>query len=135
MPPNPKIGPDAGTSDVNYVYGVEYETNFWKTGSQDEDVPCAVCRSPRHTSALMIPATDQCFQGWTSQYTGRLASSYHSHGSGKNYICVDKNPSFILGGSRNTEGALLYPVVSECGALPCPPYKSDKVVLCVICTK
>ena len=69
------------------------------------------------------------------QYTGRLASSHHSHPSGKNYVCVDKDPDYVAGGDRDSSGALFYEVSFVCGSLPCPPYTNDSAVLCVVCTK
>jgi hypothetical protein len=30
---------------------------------------------------------------------------------------------------------LFYPVKTQCGSLPCPPYINDKYVTCVVCTK
>ena len=133
LPSDPSIGPVEGGS--SYLYGTEYQGNFGKQHTYDEDVPCAVCRSPQHTSTLMIPARDHCYPGWNMQYTGRLASSYYDHPSGKNYVCVDKDPDYIAGGLENKNGALFYEVSTVCGSLPCPPYTNGSTVLCVVCTK
>ena len=55
------------------VYGVEYTKTF-SNGMLNEDAPCAVCQSRRKAS-LMIPATNQCVSGWTTEYTGFLVAA------------------------------------------------------------
>lgn len=61
---------------MSQVYGGEYEFSDFHSdgGSQyfgqnlnDEDAPCAVCRTPR-SSVLMIPARLDCYSGWTKEY-------------------------------------------------------------------
>ncbi|KAK3099618.1 hypothetical protein FSP39_007088 [Pinctada imbricata] len=77
-------------SYVNYLYGVEYETNFFGDKSQDEDAPCAVCQSTAGASILMIPGRNACYKGWTEQYKGYLASSYYSQTAQNEYVCVEE---------------------------------------------
>ncbi|XP_062571244.1 short-chain collagen C4-like [Saccostrea cucullata] len=142
-PPNYLCLPDDPVSSgktfsggsVNYVYGVEYETNFWKVHSSNEDAPCAVCASLSGSKMVMIPGRSSCYSGWTMQYHGYLGANYYDYKSSSEYVCVDHDPDFLNGGERGTDGALFYPVLYQCGALQCPPYTGNEVVNCVVCTK
>ena len=56
------------------------------------------------------------------------------------YECVDKTPQYIAGQGAATQGALFYfvrPICSADGGTigHCPPYASNKLILCAICTK
>ncbi|XP_069134499.1 uncharacterized protein [Argopecten irradians] len=47
--------------------------------SQNEEVPCAVCRPKFFASSVMIPARTTCYSGWTKAYGGSLASGNHNY--------------------------------------------------------
>ncbi|KAK3100772.1 hypothetical protein FSP39_025107 [Pinctada imbricata] len=128
-------GPIPGVSGVNKIYGVEYQTNFWKSDSYNEDAPCVVCQTPVHTTVMMLPGRDRCYSGWTLQYNGHLASGNYGDEAKYDYACVDKDPNYISGGTKDTNGALFYPVVAKCGALQCPPYNDGHAIMCAICTQ
>ncbi|KAK3091476.1 hypothetical protein FSP39_020102, partial [Pinctada imbricata] len=123
------------------LYGGEYDvggSNFGNSNLKNGDnIPCAVCQSHRGSQELMIPGRITCVQGWTRQYTGYLATEYYgrSHASSSGYICMDSRPIAGKGVHRNDNGALPYPVKATCGALPCPKYRKDKSITCVVCTK
>ena len=63
------------------------------------------------------------------------------HDAPSMYRCVDEHPQFIhiLGEALNTNGALLYFIVPDCGGTDtighCPPYDVNKQLTCVVCTK
>ena len=119
---------------ANYVYGAEYETNFFGAQSQDKDVPCAVC-STSDPLMLMIPGRNMCYNGWTTQYQGFLASSYYKQPAQTDYVCMDDSVEYLSTGAGNTNGALFYPVLGSCGALQCPPYVEGEPLTCVVCSR
>lgn len=86
------------------------------------------------TSAVMIPGRRTCYQGWTEEYHGLLASGHRGE-TASSYVCVDYTPEYILHGEADQNGHLFYPVKYSCGSLPCPPYQNDRIVECVVCTK
>jgi len=50
------------------------------------------------------------------------------------YVCVDRHPETLAGGSSDQDGNVLYMVEATCGALKCPPYNNDKELTCVVCS-
>jgi len=68
LPSDPSVGVKPASALYNIIYGAEFESNDFGPHAKDEDVPCAVCRSPMATSTLMIPARDTCYPGWTAAY-------------------------------------------------------------------
>ena len=51
-----------------YEFGPRSKEFFGKDIYQ-QDVPCAVCKTKR-PNVLMIPARNQCINGWTMEYKG-----------------------------------------------------------------
>ncbi|OWF49875.1 short-chain collagen C4-like [Mizuhopecten yessoensis] len=120
--------------DSGFMYGAEYEDHgLFGKDSSNEDVPCAVCRSPAHSSILMIPGRNVCYSGWTEAYQGDLASGYYAHPAPSENVCMDQSPQPLFGGSANQDGKLFYGVRSVCGSLRCPPYENNKFLSCVVC--
>ena len=127
------------------VYGVEYEfygsvadkprhTAFFGKRLDNQDAPCSVCQSPR-TNVLMIPGRNACYKGWTLEYSGYLVAGHYNHPAATEYICLDKDPEFNVGGFTDDNGALLYLVEAVCGSLECPPYKNGRELTCAVCSK
>ena len=83
---------------------------------------------------VMIPARNQCYDGWHMEYHGYLMSNHHSYHRSE-FVCMDKTPEADDKGFRNEDGALFYFVEGSCGSLPCPPYDNGKELTCVVCTK
>ena len=133
LPSNPELS-NKTISASSLLYGTEYEDNTFGSGAYYEDVPCAVCRSTNTTSSLMIPGRKSCFAGWKKEYDGIIASGAWVHAA-SSYICVDAQPTYTSGGSRNNDDHLIYVTAMKCGSLPCPPYKDNLEVLCVVCSK
>lgn len=117
-----------------YIFGSEYQTNFFGSTRVSDDVPCAVCRSML-SSVLMIPGTNTCTAGWKMEYHGILASGYREHAASTQYVCLDGNPEALPHGVRREDGKLFYRVRSKCGSLPCPPYVDGNILSCVVCSK
>ncbi|XP_076464711.1 uncharacterized protein LOC143296572 [Babylonia areolata] len=108
------------------VYGAEYQ-GF--TGHAEQDVVCSVCRAPQATT-LIIPASPTCPSGWTTQCKGHIIC----HKGRTEFMCVDEHREGCQGGHEDNNGALFYPVITQCGSLPCPPYVHAKLVACVTCS-
>ncbi|XP_076454672.1 uncharacterized protein LOC143289550 [Babylonia areolata] len=126
---DPRLDNTTQPSRYSQLCGAEYEVK----ANDDQDVVCSVCRAPQSTT-LMIPATDTCPAGWTSQYRGHLMTEYSGHDGRTAYVCMDEDREHH-GQHKNDDGALFYHVVTKCVSLPCPPYAPGKVVTCVVCSK
>ena len=141
LPPKPKYDKyNDGNQNSGYVYGTEYEINDYsgsvlKSNLHDHDAPCAVCFVKSRGSMLMIPAQNDCPYGWTEEYHGYLMTAYYDHANQKDYVCVDKDPEYVLGSKESKDGALLYHVEGQCGSLPCLPYVNHRELTCAVCTK
>ncbi|XP_067668319.1 uncharacterized protein [Haliotis asinina] len=122
------------TSKVNFLYGAEYE-EIWMTRLIDQDAPCVVCRSASRTTAILVPGRHECMDGWNTEYHGFLVGPKHDDAGNSDYICLDSEPGSIEGGYQDHDGHWLFNVVFSCGALPCPPYKTNYFVPCALCTK
>ncbi|ELU17986.1 hypothetical protein CAPTEDRAFT_123060, partial [Capitella teleta] len=96
---------------------------------------CAVCRAKTRASVLMVPARQECHEGWTREYSGYLTSGYKGHAGRFQYACMDAAPEVLAAGHLNEDGALFYHVEGVCGSLPCPPYINGRELTCVVCTK
>ncbi|XP_063416064.1 short-chain collagen C4-like [Mytilus trossulus] len=134
LPPDPDFVKTSG-GEYGRMFGAEFDSNFFASNSNDEDVPCALCRPKHSASTIMIPGKNTCYPGWKMEYYGYLASGYHSHKAASSFVCVDINPEYIIGGLDSRNGKLFYEVVAKCGSLKCPPYKPDHPLTCVVCTK
>lgn len=117
------------------MYGGEFQTNFFGSHANAEDVPCALCRTHQATSVIMIPGKNSCYTGWKVEYHGYLASGYYGHNVATAYVCIDNNPEYIIGGVDRHYGKLFYGVISKCGSLKCPPYIDSYPLTCVVCSK
>lgn len=131
---------DGIQDDGGRIAGTEYELyhtdlfNPFPKPMADQDVPCAVCRSPR-TTTIMIPGKTSCYSGWTFEYVGYIMTGYQGHKSATDYSCVDADPEFVLHGEGNTNGKLLYLTEVMCGSLPCQEYPDGRELACVVCSK
>ena len=120
------------------VHGAEYEHPM--QGTNNHDVPCAVCFVSSRESVLMIPAKPSCPSSWTREYYGYLMTGYKGNSATDQghvmFECVDKDQESVDGSFRNDNGALFYHTEVSCGTgLPCPPYNEHQELNCVVCTK
>ena len=125
------------TYKSNYasLYGTEYESPILP---KDLNVPCAVCYTSTKSVQVMIPAKTTCPETWTTEYAGYLMTSRFSHSNNKDYICVDQDSVGIPGTATNDDStgvSSIYHVTATCTGIPCPPYKTNEYVTCVVCTK
>ena len=142
MPQDPQWGKynDAADNSGGEVWGAEYELGtdipYNRARLHNQNVPCAVCRAKTRATTLMIPGRQDCYCGWTKEYSGYLMTEYKGH-QRRQYACMDADPEVLEGGSvhENQNGALFYPVEARCGSLPCPPYGNGRELTCVVCSK
>ncbi|XP_045177044.2 short-chain collagen C4-like [Mercenaria mercenaria] len=122
------------------IYGTEYEMHHpdlfdpFPQPMHDEDVPCAVCRSPR-TTTIMMPGKTSCYAGWTFEYTGYIMTGYNQEKASSEYSCIDADPEAVFHGEDNKNGKVLYFTEVECGSLPCQEYPNGRELACVVCSK
>ncbi|ELU02754.1 hypothetical protein CAPTEDRAFT_117881, partial [Capitella teleta] len=145
LPRDPQWGSENGTKAKYFsdVWGAEYQMasfpfSLRSSGSStlnDHNVPCAVCRAKTRASVLMVPARQECHEGWTKEYSGYLTTGYKGHVGRNQYACMDAAPEVLAAGHLNENGALFYHVEGVCGSLPCPPYINGRELTCVVCTK
>ena len=122
----------AGVGGDNYVYGTEYKSPI--QGSDNHNVPCAVCAVSTREMVLMIPAKTSCPTSWTREYYGWLMTEHRGHHRSQ-YECVDKDQESLSGSHATTNGARLHHVEANCNGMPCPPYDPQKELNCAVCTK
>ena len=132
-----------GVEKYSKLYGSEYQnpTGFGLNNNHnrplhDNNVPCVVCRSQTKTSVVMIPARNQCYSGWNTEYTGYLMSAtiLRTKDVQSLYAWMEQ-PESDPSGFRDEDGALFYNVEGVCGSLPCPPYAPRREITCAVCTK
>ncbi|CAI8035081.1 Collagen alpha-5(VI) chain [Geodia barretti] len=127
----------SGAQRYSTLHGVEYETFDGSPldEARDQNVPCAVCHATSRASSIMIPARRSCPTTWTEEYDGYLVSGYGGSGGRQSAKCLDRNPEFLNGEARNSNGALFFHVEAVCNGIRCPPYDPEKELTCVVCTK
>jgi hypothetical protein len=125
-----------GSQSYSEIHGAEYEF-ITGSGTNDHNVPCAVCFASTRVAVFMLPARISCPTGWTREYYGYLtsAATKWTHHRRTTFECVDKDQESLPGSQADTNGALFYPVEANCNGLPCPPYNNYKELNCAVCTK
>ena len=137
LPNNPEYGRYIpGVQGRSPIYRVEYQQDGGSPLPElhDHNVPCAVCHVSTRAAVLMIPAWRHCPSQWTLEYTGYLMTEHYAN-SKATYECVDKDAESVPGSRANTNGGLFYHVEANCNGLPCPPYDSQKELMCAVFTK
>ncbi|XP_036366560.1 uncharacterized protein LOC115221348 isoform X6 [Octopus sinensis] len=134
-----------GVASRGHIYGSEYQTSnsylkqhfsFANAESLfDHNVPCAVCLTRQPAVVMMLPARNECYTGWTAEYSGYLMTEAYDSKGRRGYVCVDYAPEADPAGYRNEGGATLFFVKGICGSLPCPPYVYGRELTCVVCSK
>ncbi|CAI8044611.1 Short-chain collagen C4 (Fragment) [Geodia barretti] len=127
----------SGAQRYSTLHGVEYQTFDGSPldEARDHNAPCAVCHATSRASSIMIPARRSCPTTWTEEYDGYLVSGYGGSGGRQSANCLDRNPEFLNGEARNSNGALFFHVEAVCNGIRCPPYDPEKELTCVVCTK
>ena len=125
----------AGIQSHSIVHASEYESPI--IGTNNHNVPCAVCFASTRVAVFMLPARTSCPTGWTREYYGYLMSEMNQSGRGRtSFECVDKDQDSVSGSQANQDGNVLYHIEANCNTgLPCPPYSDSKELTCAVCTK
>ena len=84
---------------------------------------------------IMVFAKTVCPSSWTREYYGYLSAERGNNHYRSSFNCLDVNPETVPGERPNTDGALFAYVKASCNGLQCPPYVSNQVVTCAVCTK
>ena len=123
------------------LYGVEYDLSADGTSLLRHldlvDMPCVLCSVSTRSKMIMIPARYECPSDWNREYSGYLMSGaeLENRPGRKATICVDE-ASEAVPGTAGVEGAsLIYFMRAVCNGLPCPPYESNKLLTCAVCTQ
>lgn len=126
------------------IAGVEYQfwnhrgngaSNFFGYNVYNDDAPCVACHTHRGSN-IMIPGRTECYNGWTKEYSGYLASGFVGQSHDSEFICLDRRPEVVVGGKTDDDEAMLYFVEAVCGkSLECPPYINGRELTCVVCSK
>ena len=138
LPGDPEYSPDltykAGIDGDTTISGSEYENPA--QGTDDHNIPCAVCLLSTRPTVVMIPGKATCPPAWTREYYGYLMAERdrvpHQRST---FECVDQEQESLPESSSNRDAALFYHVEVDCVNLPCPPYNRDQEVNCVVCSK
>ncbi|XP_053374291.1 short-chain collagen C4-like [Mercenaria mercenaria] len=126
------------------VTGVEYNFNphlssaeqikFFGTSVGRSEAPCAACQISRGSN-IMIPGRNECFAGWTKEYSGYLVAGYPGYADSSEYVCLDRRPEVVFHSGDAKAENNLYFVESHCGGtLACPPYVDGRELSCVVCS-
>ena len=123
-----------GVQGYASVHGAEYEGPA--QGTQDHNVPCAVCYVSTRPTVVMIPAKVSCPPTWTREYYGYIMTERLTHNRAT-FECVDAEQESLPGSHTSDNGALFYHVEAATGeaGLPSPPYNNHQELNCVVCTK
>jgi hypothetical protein len=134
------INTPGSTSATLYsnLHGAEYQTlNGPHHNLFNHNVPCAVCYASTRAAMIMIPAKTQCPSSWTREYYGYLMTEReHQNHHRSSFDCVDVNPEVVPNTGADTNGALFQYVIASCNTgIQCPPFVSNKILSCAVCTK
>ena len=138
LPEDPEYAAETSGISVPYysiVQGVEYQLFSGPNANVTEhNAPCAVCYVPTRATTIMVPAKTSCPSSWTREYYGYLMTEYDNFYR-SSYNCLD-NSLDVVAGTEDTESpALFYYTITDCNALPCPPYENTRILSCAVCTK
>ncbi|XP_067943386.1 uncharacterized protein [Watersipora subatra] len=126
-------------ANISSIVGTEYETyNFgiFSSSARNQNAPCAVCQAKTRSSVIMIPGKRNCpTNEWTLEYEGYLMSGFSEDNGKTTFECVDAQPEYRHGEGADNDGSGMFfnRVICQQG-VPCPPYKSNNAITCVVCT-
>jgi len=129
------------------VFGVEleivpeaYKSMFLSTNVpsgvlHNQDMPCVRCYVAGSSDVMMVPGRQDCGgSGYDLMYKGFLVSELNTPRGRSQFVCLDEAPEGIVGGERDNNEAVVYPVEIGCGSLPCNPYVAGMEAPCAVCT-
>ena len=123
------------------LYGVEYDLDGGQTSLLRHlfraDMPCVLCSVSTRSKMIMIPARYECPSDWNREYSGYLMSDaeHETRFGRKSTICVDEASEPVPGSGANTSPSIVFFMRAVCNGLPCPPYETNKLLTCAVCTQ
>ena len=144
---------------VAQIRPMQYETaagpNMFGSGLLYEYVPCVACETEQRITQVTIPGATRCpSSDWTLDYQGFVMSErvfgdesqvLDVPGRGRgSFVCIDskaENSPSPMKSVGQWNGGVLYPVSVDCWSdigsplLPCPPYRNNTALSCVVCSK
>ena len=141
MPETPQyLSTDTTATHIAQLRRAEYETLGTSTTPLNNllqaNIPCAVCHTDTKLSVLTVPAHYTCPNGWSMEYNGYLMTEgEYSDRQHKSTLCVDKDAEAVPGSEAGTDPALIHLLRATCDGLPCPPYNTNMVLPCAVCSK
>ncbi len=141
MSPSPEyLTTSPGMQGSAMLYRTEFELSdspayFFRTFFHDRDAACAVCQRPKSKShALMIPGKMSCPVGYSTDYTGFLASTHSSYFKSE-FTCLSGNLT-EYGNPGSQDGSLMYLVETQTNVVGQLPrgYRENYEVTCTICS-
>ena len=142
LPNDPDYIPESitlsSTGFPSVIQGAEYEGSHISGDPlqylHEHNAPCAICDVPTRARVIMVPAKTVCPPSWTREYYGYLMTENDGH-QRSSYTCIDVDAEVVSGEEHNSNPSLLYPTITDCNGLSCPPYESNRQLSCVVCTK
>ena len=121
----------------NYEYDLGEGRTSLLRHSYQADMPCVLCSVSTRSKMIMIPARYECPSDWNIEYSGYLMSEaeHVSRFGGKSTICIDEGAEAVPGSGASTDLAIVYFMRAVCTNLPCPPYETNKLLTCTVCTQ
>ena len=124
-----------------HVYAVEYALPL--QGGHKHDVVCAVCRTSRRSTMVMIPAKASCPTGWTKEYLGYIMTEYKGRQNadirGRTmFECVDSGMETVTTQQTSNAVVFFHHVEVDCNrGFTCEAgkYNNHQELSCVVCTK
>ena len=101
-------------------------------------VPCVVCERLTAEAGFTQFGSSSCPLDYSPDYVGYTFSPHYGSSYKKGeFICVDKGAQGYANGLSNSDNdqGEIFPVEMSCGSQPCPPYKSNREVVCVHCSR
>jgi len=133
LPPNPKTYSN-GAIGIEYIYGVEYQTNGVLDHVDDRNMPCAMCEVEGKSTTMMIPSHYECPSGWRHEYNGYIMVGNDAEEGSSMFNCIDISLEQIPGTGTDRGWHYLFPVRvgSSSDSLP---QTGSNAMTCVVCSK
>ena len=127
---------DNSDSGAIYIRNSDLDIEIHLNGKNTQyRLKCAACLKSGSVT-VMVPGREDCYEGWTKEYSGLLFVGYPTHTVASGHICVDHNPSVFKKRTSWNYKSLLYSILIKWkGNNSCPPYSLDETIVCVVCSK
>ena len=140
MPETPQyLSMDTAATHVSTLHGVEFETFGDSTtpfeNLAQHNMPYVVCHTDTKLVVFTIPAQYSCPSGWSMEYNGYLMTELERADRQRRHHMRGQRCWGNPGLEADMNDAVVYLMKASCNGLPCPPYNSDMVLPCAVCSK